>query len=75
MDHMVHSGGSGSQNVDALFFMFRWSRCGFHKNRAGTRYAKLMCLHPMGSTGHMVHSDVSGAQNVDVPFFKLRWAR
>jgi hypothetical protein len=42
---VVHSGASRTQNVDALFFMFRWAWCGFHKNHGGTCYAKLEFLH------------------------------
>jgi hypothetical protein len=59
--HVVHSGVLGVQNVDTIFFMFRWDRYGFHKKRAGTRYAKLLLLHPVGSVSHIVHSEGSGA--------------
>jgi hypothetical protein len=45
--HVVHSGGSGERNVDALFFMLWWDRYGLHKKRAGTRYAKQLFLHPV----------------------------
>jgi hypothetical protein len=37
-------------------------------------YAKLMFLHPMGSSGYIVHFGASGAQNVNALFFTLRWA-
>jgi hypothetical protein len=43
--HVVHSSAFGAQNINALFFMLWWARGGFHKKRAGTRYAKLLFLH------------------------------
>jgi hypothetical protein len=51
------------------------ARCGFHKKRAGTRYTKLMILHPVGYVGHVVHSHASGMQNAYTLFFMLGWAQ
>jgi hypothetical protein len=41
--------------------MLGTARCGFHKMCDRTRYAKLVFLHPMGSTDHVVHSEAFGA--------------
>jgi hypothetical protein len=55
--------------------MLTWARCSFHKKHAGTRYAKLVFLHPVRSAGHIVHSSVSRARNIVALFFILRWDR
>jgi hypothetical protein len=40
--HVVHSGASEAENVDALVFIIGWDRYGFHKKRNGTHYTKLV---------------------------------
>jgi hypothetical protein len=56
-------------------FMLRWDQYGFDKKRAGTHYAELVFLYPVGSTGHVVQSGATGTQNVDALFFMLAWPR
>jgi hypothetical protein len=55
-------GVSGVRNVDALFFMLGWDLHGYDKNHAGTRYAELVFLYPMGSAGHVVHPGYPGRE-------------
>jgi hypothetical protein len=59
--HLVYSAMSGAQNVDTLFFIFRWVLYGLHKKRGGTRYSEHVFLHLAGSADHVVHSDAFGA--------------
>jgi hypothetical protein len=61
VSQVVHSGVSGTRNVDALFFRLGGDRYGYDKKRVWTRYTKLVFSHPVGSTGQVVHSNGSGA--------------
>jgi hypothetical protein len=54
--HVLHSVASGMQNVNVIFFTLRWDGYELHKKSAGTRYAKLVFLHLVGSVSHVVHS-------------------
>jgi hypothetical protein len=56
----VHSTVSRARIVDAQFFMLGWNWYGSHKKCTEAHYAKLVFLHPLGSTGHEMHSGVSG---------------
>jgi hypothetical protein len=68
MGHVVHSGASRAQNVDALFFMFVSDRYRFDKYRVKTRYAELIFLHLVGSVSHVEHSGACEARNIDTLF-------
>jgi hypothetical protein len=57
----VHSGGAREQNVNTLFFMLGWARCGFKKKAHRICYTKLVLLHPVRSTDQVVHSGAVGA--------------
>jgi hypothetical protein len=54
--HVVHSGASGLQNIDALFAMLGSDRSGFNKKHVEIRYAEPGFFHLVGSVGHVVHS-------------------
>jgi hypothetical protein len=71
--HLVHSGASGEQNVDRLFFMLGWDWYGFDKKCAGTRCVKLLFLHLVGSAGHVVHSGAFGVRSINALCFILGW--
>jgi hypothetical protein len=50
--------------------MLGWVQCGFHKKCTGTRYAKLLFLHLLGSVGHVVHFGVFRHETLTL-FFML----
>jgi hypothetical protein len=52
-----------------------WVQWDFHKKSSKTRYAKLVLLHLVGSSGHVVHSSASGVQNIEALFFMVGWDR
>jgi hypothetical protein len=55
--HVVHSGASGVQSIETLFFMLWWARCTAYRKHIETRYAELGLLCPVGFVGHVVFSD------------------
>jgi hypothetical protein len=61
----VKTRGVTTWNIDTLFLMLRWARCGFHKKRVRICGVELVFLHLMGYEGHVVHSSASGPWNVD----------
>jgi hypothetical protein len=47
MSYVVHLCASRLQNVDVLFFMLDWPRCGSLKLQDRTQYAELVLFHPV----------------------------
>jgi hypothetical protein len=66
--HVVHSRGSGAQNLNALFSCRGGTSCGLHKKRVATRYAEHVFFHPVGSAGPIVDSNAFGERNLDAHF-------
>jgi hypothetical protein len=60
MGHVVHSGASRAQNVDALFIVLGQDRYRFYKKCVRTRYAEHVFLHLVGLAGHVMHSGAFG---------------
>jgi hypothetical protein len=42
---------------------------GFDKKLIGSRYAKLVFLHPVGSVGHVVHSSSASGHETSTHYF------
>jgi hypothetical protein len=57
--HIVRSGSSGVQNIDALFFILGWAWFRSHKKPVETRYTKFVFFQPVESTCHLEHSAAS----------------
>jgi hypothetical protein len=55
----MHSGASGAQNVEALFFMLGWARSSIQKKHVKTHYAELVFLHLVGYAAPVVTSGAS----------------
>jgi hypothetical protein len=71
--HVLHSGASEVQNIEAPFFVLRLDSYGFHKKRVRSCYVELVFSHPVGSTCDIVHFGAFGARSIDALFFLLGW--